>query len=171
MKNVLAAFRILISASNALGTLWICFLMLVITFDVSGRTFFHSPLVGTPEIVSNSIVVIAFLQLAYVLAEGRHIRATVVYDLCSERGKAFLDILTYLIGIFLFLALIKSSWNLFLTAMEVGEFEGEGAMRIPTSPVRFVILFGSGLMLIQFMLLTVEKVKRLFAKTPQQDKA
>lgn len=163
------AFQKIVSVSNVLGSLWICFLMLVITYDVGGRTFFHHPIVGTPEIVSNSIVAIAFLQIAYVLMAGRHVRATVLYDKFGDKGRAVLDMLAYLIGLALFVALVFSSWKLFVTAVRVGEFEGEGAMRVPTSPVRFLILYGSVLMFLQFGVMLVDRFLKLIRNSGEQE--
>ena len=54
----------LIKAMNALGTLWIFALVVLLNTDVLGRNFFGKPLLGVPEILSISIVGIVFLQLA-----------------------------------------------------------------------------------------------------------
>jgi len=151
----------LVTYSGVLGSLWIAVLMMIITIDVGGRTFFNKPMVGTPEIVSNSIVAIAFLQITYVLLQERHVRVTVFYEKFSEKFRNILDIFAFIVGFLLFLALIYSSWELFQTAVKVGEFEGEGAIRIPTSPVRFIILFGSLIMAIQFIILIIGRIRQL----------
>jgi TRAP-type C4-dicarboxylate transport system permease small subunit len=156
-------FEWVLFVSNALGSLWICALMCIITADVLLRVVFHMPLEGTPEIVSNSLVMIAFLQIGFVLYEKRHVRATVLYDKFPENGRKILDIITSLIGVVLFIAVIYSSWGLFVTAVQVGEFEGEGALRVPTSPVRFVILYGSLLMAIQFLVSMVQTIRSFSA--------
>lgn len=161
-------FEWVLFVSNALGSLWICALMCLITADVLLRTVFHAPLEGTPEIVSNSLVAIAFLQIGFVLYEKRHVRATVLYDKFPEKGQKILDIMTGLIGVVLFIAVIYSSWGLFVTAVQVGEFEGEGALRVPTSPVRFVILYGSLLMAIQFLISTIQTIRSFSVKAPAE---
>ena len=65
---------------NALGTLWIVALMLLINTDVVGRDVFDAPVRGATELVSLSIVGIVFLQLADTLARGRMTRADVLLD-------------------------------------------------------------------------------------------
>ncbi len=151
----------ILSFFNGIGSIWIFLLMLVIINDVGGRVFFNHPMIGTPEIVSNSIIGIAFLQIGYVLMVGRHVRSTIIYDRFSETGKNILDLLAYLMGIFLFILLIYSSWDLFLTSVEIREFEGEGALRVPTYPVRFIILFGSVLILGEYVTLVIKTIKKL----------
>ncbi len=150
-----------LSFFNGIGSIWIFLLMLVIINDVGGRVFFNHPMIGTPEIVSNSIIGIAFLQIGYVLMVGRHVRSTIIYDRFSEKGKNILDLLSYLLGIFLFVMLIYSSWDLFITSVEIKEFEGEGALRVPTYPMRFIILFGSLLILGEYLTLLIRTVKKL----------
>ena len=166
VKTKRSFFDWVLFVSNAIGSLWICVLMLIITADVLLRTIFHYPLEGTPEIVSNSLVAIAFLQIGFVLYENRHIRATVLHDKFSDSGKRVLDIIASLFGVVIFIAVIYSSWDLFVTAVQVGEFEGEGALRVPTSPVRFVILYGSLLMAIQFLITLIRDIRGLCRRSP-----
>ena len=45
----------------------LCFLVVA---DVLGRVLFNSPVKGTPEIVSTSIVVICFLQAGFAIRSG-----------------------------------------------------------------------------------------------------
>ena len=63
---------------NALGTLWIIALMLLINTDVLGRNLFNAPVRGVTELVALSIVGIVFLQLADTLHSGRFTRADVL---------------------------------------------------------------------------------------------
>src|SRR5690606_26270968 len=68
---------------NALGSLMILGLMLLINADIIGRTGFNAPVRGVTELVSLSIVGIVFLQLADTLRCGRFTRA----DMLLERLK------------------------------------------------------------------------------------
>ena len=60
---------------NALGTLLVLFVMVVILADVIGRTALRAPLGGTSEIVAMSIAAIVFLQFPSTLRAGRVIRS------------------------------------------------------------------------------------------------
>jgi len=149
---------------NFVGSSWIFVLMCVITTDVSCRIFFNRPLQGTPEIVANSIVAIAFLQIPYVLMTNNHVRATLLLDKLPLKKQAAFHLVACVVGVALFSMVVVNGWEGFKTAVEVGEFEGEGALRIPTAPVRFIVLLGSFLMICEFarQIHTVSKV--LFAR-------
>ena len=73
-------FQRLTQALNALGTLWIVALMLLINADVLGRDLLGTPVRGVTELVSLSIVGIVFLQLADTLATGRMTRADAIHQ-------------------------------------------------------------------------------------------
>ena len=45
-----------------------------------------------------------------------------------------------LLGLALFLGLVWSTWPSFWDAYRIGEYEGEGALRVPTWPVRGTVL-------------------------------
>ena len=144
--------RKILAAFNGIGSFWIFVLMSVIVVDVCGRAFAGKPLQGTPEIVSNSIIAITFLQIPYVMLKKQHVRSTIFYDKLSSIGKDRIDIAVSLIGIVLFVLLIISSWDHFITSIEIGEFEGEGALRVPTSPTRFILILGSVFMILEYIL-------------------
>lgn len=143
--------KFILSVFNGTGSLWIFLLMGVIVIDVTGRVFFSNPLKGTPEIVSNSIIAITFLQIPYVMLRKQHVRSTIIYDKLDKKVKNIFDIVISIIGIVLFSLLIISSWEHFVTAVKIGEFEGEGALRVPTSPARFILILGSFLMIIEYI--------------------
>ena len=63
--------QILLVIAAVLGFL----LSFVVVADVIGRVAFNSPLKGTPEMVSISIVMICFLQAGYAIRSGGMINA------------------------------------------------------------------------------------------------
>ena len=164
MNQQKGIFRKIVAGSNAVGALWTCVLMFLITADVLSRLVLHKPMVGTPEIVANSLVAIAFLHFTYVLQEDRHVRATVLYDKLPLKGRCVLDLICDLIGVALFIAILFPSVKLLISAIEIGEFEGEGALRVPTSPVRAIVVYGSILMLIEYVIKFVGRCKALMGK-------
>ena len=82
---------------------------------------------------------------------NRQIRITMLYDKMGPTGKDIVDLLSSLIGIVLFIMLINASMRGFLRAVRIGEFEGEGALRIPTSPPRAMVIIGSAFVVLQFL--------------------
>ena len=63
----------IITGMNALGSLWIVVLMLMIDADAFGRTFLAHPIHGVNELVEMSLVGIVFMQLADATRRGRTI--------------------------------------------------------------------------------------------------
>lgn len=165
MKAILSwmesSYEKVITFLNVAATGWIFFMIMIVVVDVAGRILLNSPLTGTPEIIKISNPAIAFLQITYVLWLGRHIRSTVVLSRVSPTVSALINILTALMGIFVFVLNFYSGWDLTVTALEVGEYEGEGTLRVPTSPLRIIILLGSALMVIQFIRIIVHDVVRI----------
>jgi len=116
---------------------------------------------GTPEIVKNSIVAIAFLQMAHGMYEERHVRSTMILYRVRPAIGNVLDIVANLLGLVLFAGIIVSSWRVTLVAWSTFEFEGEGALRVPTYPVRTIILLGSVLMCWQCLRQVIRRISAL----------
>lgn len=155
MEKVLSALRFgfekLIFVMNAIGTIWIFVLVILVVIDVAGRVLFRAPLTGTPELCKIANPAICFLQIAYVLWLGSHIRTTMVYDRLSPKGRKYFDIFSSCLGILMFGSILYASLSLTWVAWAIGEYEGEGALRVPTAPIRTIILLGSACMIIQFI--------------------
>lgn len=151
---------------NALAALWAFALAFVILADVVGRCFGHA-LQGTAEIVANSIVAIVFLQFPLAIQRGRFLCATLLYDLMPGPAKALLDIAAYLLGFALFLAIAVGGWSDMITGFRIGEFEGEGALRVPVYPVRAVIFGMSLLSAAMYLLFVLRSVSKVFAAPPR----
>lgn len=151
-------FNTIVARSSCVGTIWIVLLMIIIFADVVGRGVFNSPIAGIPEIVKNSIVGLTFLQLAYVLRNGRHIRTTFLYDRVPNRWKRVMDIFGSLAGMAVFIMIFYSSLEPAHRAFVTGNFEGNN-VRIPTFPTHVLILLGSLLMIFQFAVSIFDSVR------------
>ncbi len=119
---------------------WVLLLAVLIFIDVVGRTVFNAPLTGTSEIIKNSVVSITFLQLPLAIYRGGMIRATVIFGAVSPLMRKLLRGLAGLLGVAFFAGVAWVSWQPALAAFAIGEYEGEGALRVPTWPVRFVVV-------------------------------
>ncbi len=122
-------------------------LSFLVVADVIGRGVFNSPVKGTPEIVSMSIVIICFLLAAYAIQSGAMLRTDVIVSLFGRRGYAFADLASALLGAAFFLLIVWGSFEPALHAWTSNEFEGEGALRVPVWPARFVVMLGSALVI------------------------
>lgn len=154
----------LIRGLNALGTLWIVALMLLINSDVLGRNLLGAPVRGVTELVSLSIVGIVFLQLGDTLRAGRFTRADVLLDrLRRDRPRlAHLLLGFYDLAGALFLAIILwASWEPLVESIRIGEYVGAiGDFTAPVWPVRLIMLVGLGVTLLTFALLALADLRR-----------
>lgn len=149
------------SALNAAAAFWAFVLAFVIVADVIGRSFDY-PVQGTAEIVANSIVAIVFLQFPMAIDRGYFLRATVLHQAMPRVLRGLMDVAASLLGLFLFYAIATGSWSDMLTGFRIGEFEGEGALRVPVYPVRAIIFGMSILSMIVYVLLVCRTIWGLF---------
>ena len=125
---------------HILSSLWVFILGIVILIDVFGRTLFLSPLPGTKEILQNSVIMVTFLQLPLAIYSGAMLRTTLIVDFLPPRAQRILRTLCYALGFALFFALGWATIPEAFDALRIGEYEGEGALRIYTWPIRFLIV-------------------------------
>lgn len=130
-------------AIHLVSSVWVIGLAVLIFIDVMGRTVFNQPLPGTKEILQNSIVSIAFLQIPLAIYSGSMLRTSIFSDALPPLGRKVLRTITCLLGFSVFIGIIQSTYPSFWDAYRIGEYEGEGALRVPTWPVRGVVLVTS----------------------------
>ena len=126
--------------THIVSAFWVLVLAMIIFVDVLGRHFFSQPLLGATEIIRNSVVSITFLQLPLAIYRGGMIRSTILYDALGEDGQRVLRTLANVLGLLFFLGTAFSAWGPAVEALGVSEYEGEGALRVPTYPVRFLVV-------------------------------
>jgi len=132
---------------------WAFILTFIIIADITSRGLFNDPLNGTREIVANSIVMIVFLQCGYAIRSRSMLSADFLIDLFSPPMRRAALAFGYLLGAIFFLLVVFGSWDLAIDSWVSGEFEGEGAMHVPSWPTRFMIVIGSGLAVINYTVL------------------
>jgi TRAP-type C4-dicarboxylate transport system permease small subunit len=129
--------------------------------DIFGRALFNSPVKGTPEIVSMSIVIICFLLAGYAVQSGSMIYTNVFTGMFGVRGEAFGALLSALLGILFFGLIVWGSYEPTLHAWTSGEYEGEGALRVPVWPARIAVLMGAILVVVSYALQAMQAVRSL----------
>jgi TRAP-type C4-dicarboxylate transport system permease small subunit len=118
---------------------WTLALAFLIFGDVIGRIFLSRPIPGTKELLQNSVVTITFLQIPLAIYSGSMLRTTILLEAVPAPIRRLLRTFASLLGLALFLALIWGTIPSFWDAYRVGEYEGEGSLRVPTWPVRGAI--------------------------------
>lgn len=125
---------------HVVSALWVLLLAAVIFVDVVGRAGFNRPFLGASEIIKNSVVSIALLQLPLAILMNSMLRTTVLTDRLGPLAQRLLRTLACLLGLGIFTLIAIAGWQPATSAFAVGEYEGEGAMRVPTWPVRFLLV-------------------------------
>lgn len=150
-------FSRLLGIMNALGTVWIFLLMILINADILGRELFSAPVRGTTELLALSIVGIVFLQLGHTLMVGRMTRSDMVIEnLLAKRPKVghWLQGAYALLGAVFAFIIFWGSIAFFQESIEIGEYVGAaGDFTAPTWPIRLLILIGSAATGIQYLLM------------------
>lgn len=157
----------LLGAMNALGTVWIFLLMVLINSDILGRELFSSPVRGTTELLSLSIVGIVFLQLGHALMVGRMTRSDMVIETLLMKNPRFgraLQGLFALLGAVFLAIIFWGSIAPFNEAIEIGEYVGAaGDFTAPTWPIRLLILIGSAATGLQYLIMAWQDFRFVFA--------
>jgi len=146
------AFHNLLAGFNTLASVWVLLLVGLISADVIGRAGFNSPLPGVPEIVRFSIVGMVWLQMAYTLRSGNHLRTTLFLGRMPSLAQRAVLIANSLVGVGLFMMIAWLGWIEMAKSFEIGAFEGEHPVRIPVWPVWAILVGGAVLTAIQFVL-------------------
>lgn len=151
-------------ALNAMGTLLIIGLMLLINSDIIGRTGFDAPLRGVTELVSLSIVGIVFLQLADTLRCGRFTRADMLLDKLKRDRPAFaarLQAVYHLAGALLMMVILWAAWPSLIGSIASREYVGAlGDFTAPVWPVRLMMLVGLATTALTFLMLAFIDLQR-----------
>ena len=135
MKAQISGARLL----HIFSAFWTLALAFLIFGDVFGRIILSRPIPGTKEILQNSVVTITFLQIPLAIYSGSMLRTTILSDSVPPLMRRLLRTFAAVLGLLLFLALIWGTIPSFWDAYRVGEYEGEGSLRVPTWPVRGAI--------------------------------
>jgi TRAP-type C4-dicarboxylate transport system permease small subunit len=136
-----------------MAAFWAFVLCFIILTDIIGRGVFNAPLHGTKEIVANSIVMIVFLQAGYAIRSRSMLRADFLVNTMPTGVQKAMLLIGYLLGAAFFLIMITGGWDLAVRSFVNNEFEGEGALRVPVWPTRWMILVGGTLALINYLVL------------------
>lgn len=159
MKSLVKLLNGLMASLNVIGAIWVFLIMLLITVDVVGRAFFNSPLFGVPEIVKISVVGLVWCQMAHTLRIGAHLRSTILLDRMPKAAQRIIEIIACILGAVMFALIVYSGWNNMVDAWRIGEFEGEEPVRVPTAPIRTLVLIGAALTALQFLIMLVDVIR------------
>jgi TRAP-type C4-dicarboxylate transport system permease small subunit len=147
ISDRLSKFLMIVAAAWAFG------LSFLVLGNIIGRTVFSAPIYGTAEMVAASIVIIVFLQVGYAIRSRSMLRADFLVIHLPDKVQRVLLAIGYLLGAAFFLMIITGGWEESVLSYVEGEYEGEGALQVPSWPARWTVLIGSGLALINYLVM------------------
>ena len=140
---------------HMLSSIWVLILAVTILIDVFGRVLFLSPLPGTKEILQNSVIAVAFLQIPLAVFSSSMLRTTLLSDVLPAFMQRLVRTIGNALGLLLFGAIAYSALSEAFDAFRLGEYEGEGAMRIYTWPIRFLIVATAAFSALAYISMTI----------------
>jgi TRAP-type mannitol/chloroaromatic compound transport system permease small subunit len=139
---------------NAIGSLWVLLLVLMIVTDAIGRTFFNKPIAGMIEIVAVSLAVIVFCQLADTIRLGKLTRSDTYFAQWAGGagiGRAIVAAFEML-GALVMTLIVVGTVPLLIQSYERGYFIGvRGVFTFPDWPVKAVVVIGATAALLCFL--------------------
>ena len=152
-------FGRVLSTLNSIASIGILLLMVLICADVLLRVAFNLPLPGVPEIARFSVVVMLWMQMAYTLRAGRHLRSTLILDRLPQRGRDIMNAVNGTLCAIIFGVIAFFAYPEFRTVFVGGDFEGADPVRIPLWPIWGIFIIGAILTAIQYVIITVRALR------------
>ena len=106
--------RISLFMAYLAGTV-LAFMMMLTFFDVIGRSFFNSPIIGSVEILTLSMGLLIYLGIGQTTIRGNHIRVDVLTGLLPRKIQHYLDVIAHILSLLLSALLF---WRLCVLAIE-----------------------------------------------------
>ena len=144
LSDQLSTFLMVVAAVWALG------LSVLIVADIFGNNIYGHAIPGVRELVITSIVMIVYLQLGFAIRSNSMLRSDTLLLAMPLGLRRVVLAIGYALGALFFLIILSGTISPAIYAWTTDEFWGEGALRVPVWPVRFMVLIGSALAVINY---------------------
>jgi TRAP-type mannitol/chloroaromatic compound transport system permease small subunit len=144
---------------NAIGSVWVLLLVLLIDADAFGRTLFNAPIAGMIEIVAVSLAVIVFCQLADTIRLGKLTRSdTYLAQLAAGSIIGRGVVATFeLLGAAAMALILAGTLPLLIQSYQRGYFIGvRGVFTFPDWPMKAIVVVGAFAALLCFVVRAVK---------------
>ena len=143
---------------QSIAAIWLILVALTIFAEVTFRNFGF--FLGADQIVQNSVPAIVFLQVPFAIASGTMLRTTLIYEFCSKNSKIIINVLSFLIGMMLFIGIAVGGWTDMIKGWEIREYQGIGAIEFPVYIVRTVIIFAAIIIVYIYASLIIDQFRK-----------
>jgi TRAP-type C4-dicarboxylate transport system permease small subunit len=154
-----------------LAAVWALGLSMLIVADIFGNNVYGHAIPGVREIVITSVVMIVYLQLGYAIRSHSMLRADTLLTALPLMPRRVVLAVGYALGAAFFLIIAVGTISPAIYAWTTDEFWGEGALRVPVWPVRFMVLIGSALAVLNYFVAAMIDVFGLADVPPPLDES
>ena len=132
-------------------------IMVYTTADVAGRYIANRPVPAAYELTNIFLIYITYFGVTLVQSRGGHMRLGFLYEKAGPRGKAVIDLISALIGLFVIGIITWQGWIYAVESWKVGEVT-MGAYTVPVFPGRIALALGATIFVIQYIIDTIKNI-------------
>jgi TRAP-type C4-dicarboxylate transport system permease small subunit len=133
--------------------------------DVVGTQFLDTPVPGALEVTESTMVLIVFGALAYAQIRRAHIRVELLYGFVGPRAKSFMEATTHGVALLFFALLGWQGISEAIYSWEIREAT-MGTVRFPLYFARWLLVFGTALLVVQLTLDVISDLVRMWRGEP-----
>lgn len=160
-----------LSATSGMVIAWLVLpLILASSYEVFSRYVLNAPTIWAFELGYMAMGTHAIVGAAYTLRERGHIRIDVLYSRFSDKMRALVDVIGYLI-LFLPVTIWTSVelWNYWVEALVKNMMSGQSAWNPPIWPFRFAFFVGIALLALQGLAELIKAARVLLDRSESLD--
>ncbi len=161
LKRLYTSFTAVVTFCSEASSILIILLMFLVTADVVGRYVFNSPIPGTLEIGESAMVFIVFLAYAHTEATGQHIRIQLIERWATPRQLQLLNVVACLAAILIYGVICWQAWGQAMYSLSIDQ-RMSGWLRLPLYPAKFVLVWGSFILVLQFIVSLSLNISKVF---------
>jgi TRAP-type C4-dicarboxylate transport system permease small subunit len=141
------------------GACFLILLMLITAADVLGRDLFGHPIPGTVELSQYMLAVFILLGIAYTQQVKGYVEVSILTSRLPLRVQTILNIITTLLGLFIFSILFWQGW-----AVGIEERTVSDILRVPQYPFRLLVAVAAFLTCLELLIHLRDAVKKLLRR-------
>lgn len=150
---------------------WLCLVMIgVLLFEITARYILDSPTEWAHESTTMLYGTFCILAGVYTHLHNGHVRSEVIYQLFPPRGRAFLDVITGIMGLVVFGVFFFVVLNFALESWAIGERSSKSTWAPPIYPFKTVLPVAAALIWLQSLVHLIRDIAFAFNIWPEVQK-
>ena len=150
------AARGIVNGAAIAANLRLIAMLLIIFVNVILRYVISRPLYWGDEVMTNLMIIMVYAGFGFVLAEGGHVRMTLLFNRLPRKVQNSLWIIISLLGTGYTTFLLYAMILLVHDTLQLGSFSME--TRLPIAPWQILIVLGLFSLLLAFIVLVIERI-------------